>query len=179
MPSIPGGTVNRWQSLVADQARRVQRDLESTLDNLDPDLLDCSPAPGANTIGWLGWHLTRSHDRNVSEIRGAAQLWIASGWYERFGRARDPGETGFGHSSQQMAGFRTPSSALLVAYHADVVDMVVAYLAEAPDDDLEREVTSPTLGNTLTVGRRLVGVLAEGLEHVGQMAYLRGLLDRP
>jgi DinB superfamily len=170
--------VSRWQSLVADQIRRVRRDLQSTLDGLSPDLLDRSPALGANTIGWLGWHLTRSHDRNVSEIRGAAQLWIAAGWYERFGREPDPGETGFGHTPEQLASFRSPSASLLVAYHAEVVDMVLEYLADAPDDDLEREVTSPTLGNTWTVGRRVVGVLAEGLEHVGQMAYLRGLLDR-
>jgi hypothetical protein len=168
--------MSRWQSLVIDQIRRVQDDLESTLDGLDLALLDRQPGPGANTIGWLAWHLTRSHDRNVSEIRGAPQLWIAERWYERFGRAPDPGETGFRHTPEQLAAFRSRSPRILVAYHAAVVDMMLAYLREAPDDDLDRQVTSPTLGNTLTVQRRLVGVLAEGLEHVGQMAYLRGLL---
>jgi hypothetical protein len=170
--------VTTWQPLVADQIRRVQRDLESTLDGIDPALLDRSPGPAANTIGWLAWHLTRSHDRNVSELRGAPQLWIASGWHERFGRGPDPGETGFGHSADELAAFRSPPAAVLVAYHAAVVHMVLGYLREAPDDELGRETTSPTLGNTRTVQSRLVGVLAEGLQHVGQMAYLRGLLSR-
>jgi DinB superfamily len=168
--------VTTWQPLVADQIRRVQRDLESTLDDIDPALLDRAAGPGANTIGWLAWHLTRSHDRNVSELRGAPQLWIASRWYERFGRANDPGETGFGHTPAQLGAFRSPLAAELVAYHAAVVEMVLSYLRDAPEDDLTRVVNSPTLGDTRTVQQRLVGVVAEGLQHVGQMAYLRGLL---
>ena len=167
---------NGWQGVVAEQVLRIQRDLESTLDGLDAALLDRAPRAGANTIGWLAWHLTRSHDRNVSELRGAPQLWIAERWYERFGRAPDPGETGFGHTPQQLAAFRTPSADELIAYHAVVVEMVLAYLRDTPDGDLTRVVTSPTLGDTRTVQQRLVGVLAEGLQHVGQMAYLRGLL---
>jgi hypothetical protein len=166
-----------WADLVADQIRRVQRDLQSTLDGLDPALLDRAPRPGANTIGWLAWHLTRSHDRNVSELRGAPQLWIAAQWYERFGRAPDPGETGFGHTPAQLAAFRSPAAAELVAYHAAVVEMVLAYLRGVPENELKRVTTSPTLGDTRTVQQRLVGVLAEGLQHVGQMAYLRGLLS--
>jgi hypothetical protein len=169
--------VTAWANVVADQIRRVQRDLESTLDGLDAALLDRAPRPGANTIGWLAWHLTRSHDRNVSELRSAPQLWIASRWYERFGRAPDPGETGFGHTPAQLAAFRSPPANELVAYHAAVVEMVLAYLDGAPEDDLTRVVTSPTLGDTRTVQQRLVGVLAEGMQHVGQMAYLRGLFS--
>ena len=56
--------------------------------------------------------------------------------------------------------------------------MVLGYLRGAPDD-LTRAATSPTLGDTRTVQARLVGVLAEGMQHVGQMAYLRGLLASP
>jgi hypothetical protein len=170
--------VTGWPDLVADQIRRIQRDLESTLDGLDPALLDRAPRPGANTIGWLGWHLTRSHDRNVSELRGAPQLWITERWYERFGRAPDPGETGFGHTPEQLAAFRSPSAGDVIAYHAAVVDMVLGYLRGAPDD-LTQVVTSPTLGDTRTVQARLLGVLAEGMQHVGQMAYLRGLFTTP
>lgn len=65
----------------------------------------------------------------------------------------------------------------LVAYHAAVVEMVLAYLRGGPENELNRVTISPTLGDTRTVQQRLVGVLAEGLQHVGQMAYLRGLLS--
>jgi DinB superfamily len=82
---IGGGTpgydpaVTQWAELVAELLHRIQRDFEATLSDIDPGWLDRSPGPGANPIGWLAWHLTRSHDRNVSELSGHAQLWIAGG----------------------------------------------------------------------------------------------------
>jgi hypothetical protein len=57
--------------------------------------------------------------------------------------------------------------------------MVLDYLAGVPEGELDRMTTSPTLGDTRTVRQRLVGVLAEGLQHAGQMAYLRGIFDGP
>jgi hypothetical protein len=36
--------------------------------------------PGANSIAWLLWHLTRVQDDHVSEVAGAEQVWTAKGW---------------------------------------------------------------------------------------------------
>src|SRR5262245_42422749 len=68
----------------------------------------CPPGPASNSIAWLAWHLTRSHDRNISELAGDEQLWITEGWHARFNRAADPTETGFGHSAAEAAAFRVP-----------------------------------------------------------------------
>jgi hypothetical protein len=167
-----------WPGLVSDLVHRVQRDLVAVLTDLDPALLDRPVAPGANTIGWLGWHMTRSHDRNVSELRGTAQLWLG-GWAERFGRQPDPTETGFGHSPHELAAFLSPTPQLIVAYHAAVVEMIDDYLRGADAAELDRVAMSPTLHDTHTVRHRLVGVLTEGLEHVGQMAFLKGVFNSP
>jgi hypothetical protein len=171
-------SVSDWRSLCRELFHDIRRDLEAVLADIRPELLDSQVEPGTNTIGWLAWHLTRSHDRNVSEVRGTPQLWISQGWYARFGRAPDPGETGFGHTPDQLAAFRSPAPAVLVGYHHAVVGMVEDYLGTAPEGDLTRESTSPTLHETRSVEQRMAGVLVEGLEHVGQMAFLRGVLDR-
>ncbi|MFG2041278.1 DinB family protein [Dactylosporangium sp. NPDC048998] len=170
--------VGGWQALVRDLVHRTQRDVLDVLDGLDPALVDDVVQPGTNSIGWLLWHLTRSHDRNVSELQNREQLWLSEGWYARFGRAADPDETGYGHSPAQAASFRSPPASVLVGYHQAVVKMIDEYLRRAPDEDLDRLATSPTLGDTTTVHLRLVGVLVEGLEHVGQAALLRGVLQR-
>jgi Protein of unknown function (DUF664) len=167
-----------WQHLVRDLAHRIEHDVLAVLDGFDPAKLDLAVAPGTNTIGWLVWHLTRSHDRNVSELRSTEQLWLADGWHGRFGRAADPHETGFQHTPAEVAAFRSPAPAVLLGYHRAVVEMIDSYLDHAPDDDLERPSWSPTFDDTRTVRRRLVGVLVEGLEHVGQAALLRGILER-
>ena len=53
----------------------------------------------------------------------------------------------------------------------------MAYLATLDDDDLDR-VVDTRWDPPVTVGVRLVSVIADDLQHVGQAAYVRGLLHR-
>ena len=163
--------------MVRDLVHRTERDVLAVLDGLDHALLDRAVRPGTNSIGWLLWHLTRSHDRNVSELQNRQQLWLSDGWHERFGKAADPDETGYRHAPAQAASFRSPAANVIAGYHRAVVEMIDDYLQQAPDEDPNRIVTSPTLGDSATVHLRLVGVLVEGLQHVGQAALLRGMLQ--
>lgn len=166
-----------WQPPMLALFERIQREFHAVIEGIDPLLLDEPPAPGANSIGWLAWHVTRSHDRNVSELQGREQLWILEGWHTKFSREPDPAETGFGHTPDQAAAFRSPEPEVVLAYHDAVVDMINHYLTHAPPGDLDREVFSPTFGDTRTVQRRLVGVLTDALQHLGQLAYARGILE--
>ena len=166
-----------WQPFVLDLFLRIAHDLEQVLDGLTLEELHYQPSPASNSIAWLAWHLTRSHDRNISELAGHEQLWITAGWYAQFNRPPDPAETGFGHSAADAAAFRAPDSRTLLAYHQAVVERIRHYiLSTLSEEELDREVDSPTLRNTATVRRRLVGILSEGFQHVGQAAYGRGLL---
>ncbi len=166
-----------WQQLIMDIFVRISQDLERILDGLTVDDLNQRPRPDCNSIGWLAWHLTRSHDRNISELAAEEQLWIKDKWYAKFDRAPDPSDTGFGHSSDDIAAFRSPDSKTLLEYHHDVLELAKRYISGTlSETDLKREVESPTLGNVATVRARLVGIISEGLQHVGQEAYVRGLL---
>ena len=49
-----------------------------------------TPAPGANSIGWLVWHLTRVQDDHVADLLDEEQLWTTGPWAPRFGLAPDP-----------------------------------------------------------------------------------------
>jgi hypothetical protein len=165
-----------WRQLVHDLVTRIERDVTSVLDGIDPALLDAPAEDGTNRIGWLVWHLTRSHDRNGSELLGLPQLWTHDGWHARFGRAADPDETGYRHATAEMAAFRSPAPEVLAAYHRAATQRLLSIVGSEPD--LRRPAPSPTLGDTVTARERLAGVLVEGLEHAGQAALLRGLLER-
>jgi len=52
-----------------------------------------------------------------------------------------------------------------------------AFLATLVDDDLDR-VVDRRWDPPVTAGVRLVSVVADDLQHVGQAAYLRGLVQR-
>ncbi len=169
--------MSEWASLVAVMVVRIQRELHALLRLIDPGHLDQLPAPGANPIGWIGWHLTRSHDRNMSELLGREQLWIADGWHARFGRNPDPADTGFGHSPAEVAAFNCPEAELILDYHDAVVEMILGYLKNVSPDELRREVLSPTFSNIATVEQRVSGVLVDALQHLGQIGYARGMLE--
>ncbi|MFG2115494.1 DinB family protein [Streptomyces sp. NPDC048718] len=163
-----------WQRLVSGLFERVRRELAAALEGLADAELDERLAPGLNSPGWLAWHVARGQDRNVSELMGAPQLWVADGWAAPCGRPADPSDTGFGHSPAEAAAFRSPGGRLLLSYHRAVHERTERYCASAPAGDLGRSVTSPTLGNTHTVEERLRGLLADSFAHLGQIALLRG-----
>ncbi len=166
-----------WQQLITDLCLRISQELETVLEGLTTDELNQQPRPDSNSIGWLAWHLTRSHDRNMSEIAGEEQLWIRDKWHLKFNRTPDPSETGYHHSPEEAAAFHSPDSATILEYHRAVVERIKGYIGSSlSETELERDSYSPTFQTTSKVRRRLVSVLSDGFQHVGQAAYARGLL---
>ncbi len=166
-----------WRQFITDIFERIAQELEYTLEGLTTDDLNRQPTPGANSIGWLAWHLTRSHDRNMSEIMGEEQLWLRDGWYARFDRLPDPADTGYRHSPEEVAAFRSPECRVILDYHRAVVAKIKDYInGQLSETELDRESYSPTLHITLTVRWRLLGVINDAYQHLGQAAYVRGLL---
>ena len=94
----------------------VQRRFSQTLEGVGAEELTFRPHPEANSIAWLGWHLTRWQDAQVSRFAGHAQAWT-SGWAAKFDREPDPDDTGIGHTSRQVAQL-SASAELLLGDHA-------------------------------------------------------------
>jgi len=166
----------QWQLLIMDLLVRISQELERVLEGLTIDNLNHRPGPHCNSIGWLGWYLTRSHDRNLSELISEEQVWIKDNWHSRFNRAPDPTDTGYDHSLEDVTAFRSPDGKTILEYHNKVLELAKRYMDNLSETDLERKVKSPTLYNVATVRRRLLGIISEGLQHTGQAAYVRGLL---
>lgn len=142
---------------------------------LDPEQLAEPPAPGANPIGWLVWHLTRVQDHHVAEILDAPQIWVEDGWAERFGLAPDPANTGYGHSGDEVAAVRPDGPQALIDY-LDAVDRRTRSMLDGlHPGDLDR-VVDRRWDPPVTLGVRLISVADDALQHAGQAAYARGLL---
>ncbi len=89
--------------LLTEAYDRLPDLVRAAVDGLSPEQLRQQPAPGANSIGWLVWHLTRVQDHHVAELLDAEQIWVSGDWAGRFGLAADPDDTGYGHSPAQVA----------------------------------------------------------------------------
>lgn len=149
--------------------------VRSAVDGLSPEQLRWAPAPGANPIGWLIWHLTRNEDDHVAEVMGVEQIWVRDGWAPRFGLAPDTLETGYGHTAEQVAAVRPESAQVLIDYFAAVHARTREFLTGLTDEDLDR-VVDTRWDPPVTLGVRLVSVVNDDDQHVGQAAYVRGLL---
>ena len=89
---------------------------EGAVDGLTAEQLATAPAPGANTIGWLIWHLTRVQDHHVAELMETGQIWTTADWAARCGLDADPNNTGYGHDSEQVLAVRPETPDVLLAY---------------------------------------------------------------
>jgi hypothetical protein len=167
----------KWQQLLIETYKRLSEEYENILDGLVLEDLHKRPAPDANTIGWLLWHTARSLDRTVGDVILGEQLWIRDKWYEKFGRQPDPNETGWRHSFEEVGKFRVPDIATLRDYQRAVVEVSVDYLERLTEKELDRECPLSTLPRTtMSAGMRIRGNINDCFQHVGQAAYVRGLL---
>nr|WP_204343267.1 DinB family protein [Micromonospora terminaliae] len=163
--------------MLTDAFGRLPDLVAGAIEGLSPEQLRQAPAAGANPVGWLVWHLTRIQDHQVSDVMGEEQLWAGGDWAGRFGLAADPDDTGYAHSPEQVARVRPEDGRVLLDYHRAVVDRTLAYLRGLRPADLDR-VVDENWDPPITLGVRLVSTLDDDLQHVGQAAYVRGLIQR-
>jgi len=150
---------------------------DAAVDGLDPDALVAAPGPDANTIAWLVWHSARVQDHHVGEVMEVEQVWQGGDWAGRFGLDPDPQNTGYGHTPADVARVRPVDADALTGYLDAVQARTVEWLAGLAPSDLDR-VVDRRWDPPVTLGVRLVSVADDSLQHLGQAAYVRGLLDR-
>jgi uncharacterized damage-inducible protein DinB len=154
---------------------QVQEHLRPAVEGLSPEQLAYRPSPDANSIAWLAWHLARIQDSHIAEVAGTEQVWTAEGWADRFDLPFATSATGYGFTSEQVAQVRVESAGLLLSYAAAVHARTAGFLRGLTDNDLDR-VVDENWDPPVTLGVRLVSVLDDDLQHVGQAAYVRGFL---
>jgi uncharacterized damage-inducible protein DinB len=160
--------------LLIDAFTRIRGVVQATARGLTPDQLAARPDGEANSIAWLVWHLTRIQDDHLADAMGVAQVWTSQGWFERFGLALDPSDTGYGHGSSEVAAVRVEAE-LLTAYHDAVYEQTIEYVEGLSDADLDR-IVDRSWDPPVSLGVRLISVISDDLQHAGQAAYVAGLL---
>ena len=162
-------------ALFVETYDRLPHLVRAAVADLEPEQLATAPQPGANTIGWLVWHLTRVEDDQIAQVAGFEQVWASGGWADRFGLPADPSDIGYGHTAEQVASVRPSSAQLLIDHHDAVHEGALGFLRGLTSSDLDR-VVDASWDPPVTLGVRLVSVVDDCLQHAGQAAYIRGLL---
>ena len=164
------------KDILIDGYDRIREEVHAAVEGLDPDGLNARPTAETNSIAWLVWHLTRVQDNHVADAFGLDQVWLTQDWEKRFGLGLPRHDTGYGHTPAKVAKVQVSDGGLLTGYYDAVHAQTQQALRALTAADLER-VVDERWDPPVTLGVRLVSVLSDDLQHAGQAADVRGLLQ--
>lgn len=164
--------------ILVDAFTRVHDQLPSQLDGLTAKDLLWRPAPDANPIAWLAWHLARVQDDHLADLAGVEQVWT-SGWSKRFALPYDDATIGYGQSSDEVGRFRVTDVNLLTGYHAEVHQLTLKVLQTLRTPADYERIVDDRWDPPVTAAVRVTSVIGDITQHLGQLAYVRGLLNQP
>lgn len=158
-----------------DAFGRIQQQVHSAVKGLSQQQLTYQPTKGANSIAWLIWHLTRIQDDHIADLAGHEQVYTAEGWAKKFNLPFPETDTGYGHTDEEVTAVQA-SAEQLQRYHDAVHAKTTQYIETLKDSDYER-IVDEHWDPPVTLAVRLVSIINDDLQHVGQAAYVRGLLQ--
>jgi hypothetical protein len=164
-------------ALLTDGYQRIHGIVHRALDGIDPAVLAWRPEPGSNSVAWLVWHLSRLQDDHVADVAGREQVWTAGGWYDRFALPFEAASTGQRHTPDDVAVLGDADPELLLGYFDAVHEATLPYLAGLDDGAFDR-IVDESWDPPVSLGVRLVSVLADNLQHAGQAVFVRGSAQR-
>ncbi len=162
--------------ILLDGLGRVRETVHGILDDVPENRLAEPPAPGANTVAWLVWHLSGVLDTHVADAFDADSVWTSGGWFDRFALPFPASAHGYGMSYDDVLEVRA-STEDLRGYFDAAYAMAAEHLRGLGPEDLDR-VVDENWDPPVTLGVRLVSVLNDCTQHVGQASYAAGILTR-
>ena len=161
------------RGLLRDSFNRLIEHVVGLTDELSDEVSFFRPTPAANSIAWLIWHSARIQDAQLAHVAGVEQVWFSGGWVGRFALDLPPDAHGYGHTAEEVATVRAPADLLAGYYHA-VHGMTLEYVAGVTAEELAR-VVDENWNPPVTASVRLVSIIDDCTQHLGQAAYIRGI----
>jgi Protein of unknown function (DUF664) len=162
------------KQILTDAFGRVRELVIDLTDGLADEVASYRPDPEANSIAWLIWHLSRVQDDHMADLAQVEQVWPE--WRDRFGLPFSKWATGYGQGPKDVAAVRV-SSDLLSGYQQAVHDLTLRYVDGITAAELDR-IVDTRWDPPVTAAVRLVSVIGDTMQHLGQAAYVRGLAER-
>ena len=155
---------------------RLKTLLTNAVSDLEPDELKWQPGPQANPIGFILWHQIRAEDLYFHAVfQQKPQVFEQEKRHQKMNISGDPNDTGRGYTAEQVAAFPVPELEALLQYGKAVRTDTIEYIKNMKPDEFSRIIDHPRVGQ-ITVYALIIGLLGEICQHIGQIAYLRGLV---
>ncbi|WP_314335646.1 DinB family protein [Rothia dentocariosa] len=165
----------KTHDILRDAASRPSIEAAAALKGLPPKALNAHPGGHPNSIAWLLWHAGRQMDAQLAQLNGESQVWHSQGFDSRFNLGELGDTVGYGHTAEQARAVVVEDAALLVEYLGATTAALSEYIAGLSEADLD-DVIDTSWTPHVTRGVRLVSMIDDAAQHVGQAAYAAGIL---
>lgn len=161
------------RDVLIEFAGRPVEAAQALRDRLGGGTLNHHPGGHPNSPAWLLWHAGREIDAQLSALSGAAEVWTSQNYSERSGLGELGESLGLGHTPEQARAVVADGPDLLLGYLTAVTDALRSYVRTLGEDDLDT-VIDENWDPPVTRGVRLVSMIDDAVQHVGQAAYAAG-----
>ena len=152
---------------------RVREMLHLCLEGLTLNQVCKRPGKESNNIAWTVWHMTRGFDRRVSLISGDDQILISEQWYKSYNLPASDKDLGIGHTSEEVNNITPIKISVLKEYYESVHKKMLRYF-DSENSNEYNEIIQETQN---TKGYELMRMVAGTMQHIGQINYIRGLIE--
>lgn len=166
--------MNEYAATIKSSYDEYLAELKKAIDGVSMAEAYTQPSPHSNTIGWIVWHMARVEDYWLNNVlHGNAQVWNSGGWDKKFGI--DTEDRGAGQTIEQVLAMPHIGIADLLEYFDAVRAQTSQLISGLAESQLAREMEHPRFGKI--TGRWIIGhIVVEESQHVGQVAFIRGML---
>lgn len=165
------------QAILVDAFDRVAQEIPGLVSGLSDAELLWRPDDESNSIAWLVWHLARVQDDHMAGVGQVEQAWTAQGWEQQFALPYDTSDIGWQQTSEQVGQFSVADPQLLVDYQRAAHELTIEVLHGLDATDFAR-IVDRRWDPPVTAAVRVVSVINDITQHLGQVGYLRGLVER-
>lgn len=159
--------------VLIDAAARPVEAATALRERLTPEVLAAHPGGHDNSPAWLLWHTAREIDAQRADLSGTEQVWMSQGFRERFDLGELGDGIGYGHTPEQARAVTVTDADLLLEHLAAATDELIRYLRTLDAADLDA-VIDTSWEPPVTRGVRLISIIDDAAQHVGQAAYAVG-----
>ena len=163
------------RNVLCEAANRPAAEAKALIDTLPEGALNAHAGGHTNSIAWLLWHAGRQMDVQLAQLNGEPQVWHSQGFDSRFNLGELGDTEGYGHTTEQARAVVVEDAALLVEYLGATTAALSEYIAGLSEADLD-DVIDTSWTPHVTRGVRLVSMIDDAAQHVGQAAYAAGIL---
>ena len=163
------------RDVLREAASRPATEAKALVNTLPEGVLNAHAGGHTNSIAWLLWHAGRQMDVQLAQLNGESQVWRSQGFDARFNLGELGDTVGYGHTAEQARAVVVEDAALLAEYLGAATAALSEYIAGLSEADLD-DVIDTSWTPHVTRGVRLVSMIDDAAQHVGQAAYAAGIL---